>query len=251
MRSSEVAQLAGVSVRTLRHYHQVGILAEPERASNGYREYDVHDLVRLLRIRRLASLGIALERMPAILDDSDAGSEALFDELDAELADQIERLTRQREMLGSLRAYRAFPDLPPELARFQAAFAAAGLSREMARIDRDQSLLLAQVAGEQAMTDLFRIYERLAAPEVVGDATAALDALGSLEADAAPDEIQAVAERLGAVLRPFADELAHPLPPFDSHTVGVLLGAHSDAVLNEAQRRALVHLEEQLSDEDE
>ncbi|EED6225780.1 MerR family DNA-binding transcriptional regulator, partial [Salmonella enterica subsp. enterica serovar Haifa] len=49
MHSNELARLAGVTVRALRHYHQVGILAEPERRSNGYREYDVHDLIRVLR----------------------------------------------------------------------------------------------------------------------------------------------------------------------------------------------------------
>jgi DNA-binding transcriptional MerR regulator len=250
MRSGEVARLAGVSVRTLRHYHQVGVLPEPERGSNGYREYDVHDVVRLLRVRRLAALGIALERMPSILDESDAGSDTLLDDLDAELAGQVERLTRQREMLASLRAHRAFLDLPPELARFQAAFEAAGLSREMARIDRDQSLLLAQVAGEEAMTDLSRIYERLTAPDIVGELTAAMDVLGALHADAALEEVQAVSHRLGAVLAPFVSEIASPVPPFDSRAVGLLLGAHSDAVLNEGQRRALALLEEQLTGTD-
>ena len=96
MRSGEVARLAGVSVRTLRHYHQIGVLPEPHRRGGGYRDYDVHDLIRLLRIRRLASLGIPLERIPALLDeDQDAGD--VLAELDGELADQIARLTRQRE----------------------------------------------------------------------------------------------------------------------------------------------------------
>lgn len=246
MRSGEVARLAGVSVRTLRHYHQIGVLPEPERGSNGYREYDVQDLVRLLRVRRLASLGIALERMPAILDESDADSEALFDDLDAELAGQIDRLTRQRDMLRSLRAHRAFPDLPPELARFQAAFEAAGLSREMARIDRDQSLLLAQVVGEGAMADISRIYENLTAPAVVGEMAAAMDGLGTLDADAGPEEIDAVADRLGAVLRPFVEEFPVSLPPLARRAVGELLGAHSDAVLNAAQRSVLARLEAHL-----
>ena len=45
MRSGELAALAGVTVRTLRHYHQIGLLPEPERGGNGYRDYDVHDLL--------------------------------------------------------------------------------------------------------------------------------------------------------------------------------------------------------------
>ncbi|KJQ52727.1 hypothetical protein RS85_03621 [Microbacterium sp. SA39] len=120
----------------------------------------------------------------------------------------------------------------------------------MARIDRDQSLLLARVAGEEAMIDLTRIYERLTAPDVVGELTAAMDALGALPAAATHEEIRSVGHRLGAVLAPFVNEIAAPVPPFDSRAVGLLLGAHSDAVLNVAQRRALVLLEEQLTGTD-
>lgn len=39
MRSGELAELAGVSVRTLRHYHRIGLLPEPPRTSAGYRTY--------------------------------------------------------------------------------------------------------------------------------------------------------------------------------------------------------------------
>lgn len=61
MRSKELADLAGVTVRALRHYHQLGLLPEPPRAKNGYREYGAVDLARVLRIKRLSSLGISLQ----------------------------------------------------------------------------------------------------------------------------------------------------------------------------------------------
>ncbi len=50
MRSRKPASLAGVTVRTIRHYHQIDLLAEPPRDANGYRRYGVQHLVRLLRI---------------------------------------------------------------------------------------------------------------------------------------------------------------------------------------------------------
>ena len=166
MRSGEVARLAGVSVRTLRHYHQIGVLPEPHRRGGGYRDYDVHDLIRLLRIRRLASLGIPLERIPALLDeDQDAGD--VLAELDGELADQIARLTRQREVIAGLRAHGTAPDLPPELAPFLALFAASGSTADLSRIDRDQSILLAHLYGEEGMPWLTRFYARLAAPDLL------------------------------------------------------------------------------------
>ncbi len=55
MKSSELARMAGVSVRTLRHYHAIGLLPEPPRGDNGYRDYEPTHLLRLLRIRQLAS----------------------------------------------------------------------------------------------------------------------------------------------------------------------------------------------------
>ena len=47
----ELADLAGTSLRTVRHYHEVGLLDEPERHSNGYKQYGVAHLVRGIRQR--------------------------------------------------------------------------------------------------------------------------------------------------------------------------------------------------------
>lgn len=152
MRSGEVARLTGVTVRALRHYHQVGVLDEPERRSNGYREYDVHDVIRVLRIRRLSGIGVPLERMTELLDDNnnDDGdgalpdSERLLDELDTELAAQIDRLGKQRQLIARIRELGAAPDVPPELAPFLA-MSAASLSPELARFDREATVLLAHL----------------------------------------------------------------------------------------------------------
>jgi hypothetical protein len=58
----EVARLAGVTPRTVRHYHATGLLAEPSRDSPGYRRYGAADLIALVRVVRLRALG-----MPAAL----------------------------------------------------------------------------------------------------------------------------------------------------------------------------------------
>jgi DNA-binding transcriptional MerR regulator len=41
----ELAELAGTTVNTVRHYHRIGLLDEPERRNNGYKEYGVPHLV--------------------------------------------------------------------------------------------------------------------------------------------------------------------------------------------------------------
>lgn len=39
MRIGEFAELVGVTTRTVRHYHHIGLLPEPDRSANGYRIY--------------------------------------------------------------------------------------------------------------------------------------------------------------------------------------------------------------------
>lgn len=242
MHSGELARLAGVTVRALRHYHQVGVLPEPERRSNGYRSYDVHDLIRVVRIRRLASLGIPLERMPDLLDDAASDGGGLLDELDAELAGQIDRLTEQRDLIARLRAHDAPPDLPPELAPFLAVFAATGLSPGMARIDRDQSVLLAHLAGDEGMPQLARFYQRISAPALapaVVDIAERFDRLGPASTE---QEIAALVESFVASFEPLLEEFSDASEPDGLIASASLFSEYTADVLNEQQRRVLAQL---------
>jgi MerR family transcriptional regulator, thiopeptide resistance regulator len=66
-----VARVAGVSVRTLHHYEEIGPLPVSERTSAGYRSYDESDLARLQRI-----LYYREKRIPAFEDHDPAGGPA-------------------------------------------------------------------------------------------------------------------------------------------------------------------------------
>ena len=106
VKSNELAKLAGVTVRTLRHYHAIGLLDEPPRQANGYRDYRPEDPLRVLRIRQLASLGFPLDQVAGMLDELDAErsqreprlpadqptADDILAELDAALQKQIERV---------------------------------------------------------------------------------------------------------------------------------------------------------------
>ncbi len=98
----EVAKLIGVSPKTIRYYHQIGLLAEPKRTEGGYRLYAAHDLLRLQRIRRLRSLGLPLDRIKEILGESDVEQEVMLrnalQSLVQELTAQIIELEERREM---------------------------------------------------------------------------------------------------------------------------------------------------------
>jgi DNA-binding transcriptional MerR regulator len=91
LRIGELADLAGTTTRAVRHYHTLGLMAEPERDGSGYRRYGPADVVRLVRIRRLRALGLPLEQVSAALEPGgDAGvpeaARALVDELTEEIA---------------------------------------------------------------------------------------------------------------------------------------------------------------------
>ncbi|MFX1758774.1 MerR family transcriptional regulator [Rhodococcus sp. As11] len=123
MRISDLAQAAGTTVRAVRHYHRLGLMPEPPRAPNGYRDYGFADLVRLLRIRRLAQSGVPLGSVATVLggrfidgDDRDSGSDLTADlESLLEAADaQIRTLQVKRDALAAiLERHRAGDRLSP------------------------------------------------------------------------------------------------------------------------------------------
>lgn len=89
-----LARLAGVSVRTLHHYEDEGLL-NPRRAPNGYRVYGSGEVERLHSIIVLRSLGLSLARIGEVLD---GGPETYHDTL----VTHLEELRRRRDDLDRL-----------------------------------------------------------------------------------------------------------------------------------------------------
>lgn len=74
---AELAKLSRVSSRTLRHYHQVGLLRPAYTGHNGYRYYTQPELLRLQRILLLRELGLGLETIGQVLDGQSDQVDAL------------------------------------------------------------------------------------------------------------------------------------------------------------------------------
>jgi DNA-binding transcriptional MerR regulator len=87
-----VAELAGVSVRTLHHYDEIGLLSPGGRTPVGYRRYSEEDLERLQQILFYRELGFALEEIATILDDPQADAAAHLRRQHRLLSKRIERL---------------------------------------------------------------------------------------------------------------------------------------------------------------
>jgi MerR family transcriptional regulator, copper efflux regulator len=100
----EVAARVGLSLRTLRHYEEVGLVAASGRSDGGFRLYTEEDIRRLILVRTLRPAEFSLEELPELLQlraRADAGT--LTDEERARLAGFVdtatERLRLQRERL--------------------------------------------------------------------------------------------------------------------------------------------------------
>jgi DNA-binding transcriptional MerR regulator len=91
----QLARLAGVSVRTLHHYDQIGLLQPGRRNQSGYRLYQPADLLRLQQILFFRELDLPLQQIKALLDDPD------FDPLQAlrEHQKQLEKRAAQIAIL--------------------------------------------------------------------------------------------------------------------------------------------------------
>ncbi|URN18266.1 MULTISPECIES: MerR family transcriptional regulator [Streptomyces] len=82
----EVAARTGLSLRTIRHYEETGLVAPSARSRGGFRLYTEQDVVRLMVVRRVKPLGFTLDRMRDLLDAVDrldAGEELGTDEREA------------------------------------------------------------------------------------------------------------------------------------------------------------------------
>ncbi|MER8232760.1 MerR family transcriptional regulator [Streptomyces sp. NPDC094049] len=102
----ELAERAGATVKTVRHYSDRGLLPEAARSSGGHRRYGPEALDRLLLIRSLRALDLPVPEVGRALD----GPEALEDAVSEQLREVGDRLAELRWREASLRLVRDAPE---------------------------------------------------------------------------------------------------------------------------------------------
>ncbi|HEY8472206.1 MAG TPA: MerR family transcriptional regulator [Natronosporangium sp.] len=95
----EVARLTGVTVRTLHHYDEIGLLSPGERTAAGYRRYSEADLERLQQILGYRELGFSLEEIAEILADPAADHMVHLRRQHGLLLERLERLRKMIEAI--------------------------------------------------------------------------------------------------------------------------------------------------------
>ncbi|UKY47796.1 MerR family transcriptional regulator [Streptomyces inhibens] len=142
-----LAARAGVTVRAVRHYHQRGLLAEPERDASGYRRYDAQAVVDLIRIKTLADAGVPLARIDELLAAQPEEFAEAITEIDQTLEVKIRELTRHRRRIAELAAGDHL-FLPSEVIDILDRMRTLGVSERTVRIERDSWIMLVALAPE-------------------------------------------------------------------------------------------------------
>lgn len=147
----DAAAFVGITPRTIRHYHQVGLLPERERGSDGRRRYGYEEIIRLLWVRRMADAGIALEDIrdafacaaPDVAGDEDEVDDVLA-RLEDTLAAQEAELQRKRTAVQRMRTLGSRQGLLDNLVTDRLAAAPEGSLRQE---DLDTLLVTERIFG--------------------------------------------------------------------------------------------------------
>ena len=258
MRSNEIASLAGVTVRALRHYHAIGLLPEPPRQDNGYREYGSEHLARVFRIKQLASLGFPLDRIGAMLDQLDAASDQAsaatspldeLDELDSAIQAEIERLEAQRRTIAQIKREHLDPDLPVRFARaIKVLCGSEGLEIAPPEEQRTLLLLVGHLYRECDLDELERLTASMEHLGLVQHSIELDRMLNNLPETASEAERAALASKSVELFVPLLDlfDIENWDRPYTAEEA--LLLEFQNSLLNEAQKDVFERIYRELEE---
>jgi DNA-binding transcriptional MerR regulator len=147
----DAASFVGITPRAVRHYHEIGLLPEPERGSDNRRRYGYDEMIRLLWIRKMADAGVALDDIrDAFAEttppraDSDNDVAGVLERLEESLTLKEAELQRQRAAVEQMRTRGSRMGLLSDFVTDRFASLPAGSLR---RADLDNLLVIERVFG--------------------------------------------------------------------------------------------------------
>ena len=212
----DLAALAGVSTRAIRHYHAVGLLPEPERDTSGYRRYGPADVVIAVRVARLRALGMPIATIREQVGGGAVDLSSALRDLAEDLDREVERLTTVRNRLRLLAD--AGPGAPAE-AMAEALRVAGRLGTGPLPAPEHEAAALVDALHPGGMAGALETAGPLLAdPELMDRLAGLLERFRALpESPEDPDEL--AAEIAAALPRP-----ADAPPPVDVAAMDRLLG---------------------------
>ncbi|MFF4855038.1 MerR family transcriptional regulator [Streptomyces rubiginosohelvolus] len=219
----QLARSVGVSVKTVRVYHDKGLLPEPDRDASGYRRYGADDAIDLIKIRTLAEAGVPLTRIRDLRSADDASFQQALGQIDDELTDRIRDLRATRDRLRRLAAGRLAP-LPEDVGGHLEQLARWGFTQAWVDLQRDLWILAFATHPDHAIT-LFRDQAEMLAAPALRQLFLAYDRARDLDAgdpgldDLAHRIVKATLERYGPDGLPELDDGTSEIPALIQGTV--------------------------------
>jgi DNA-binding transcriptional MerR regulator len=147
----QLADYAGVTIKTVRHYHRRGLLAEPPRDASGYRRYDAEHAVQLIKVRTLADAGVPLARIKGLLAAVPEQFATAIADIDRNLQARLDQLRHTRERIAQLNAgARLF--VSAEIADVLDRLGELGVSQRALRAERDMWILMQAASPTEVAT---------------------------------------------------------------------------------------------------
>ncbi len=218
---SQLAAYAGVTVRTVRHYHSKGLLPEPARDHSGYRRYDAAAVVELIRIRTLAEAGVPLSRIQELLSASEEEFAEAIEDIDRRLRAEIRQRQRHRERVAQLSAGDRLA-LPPEAVDYLERLRQLGVPERAIEMERDAWILVAAQIPDQMPALMALKRGQIEDPAV---AAIYLDLVEAADWDADDPRLPVIADQLVVLIEKDAEQWSEDqIPDFtlDDELVALL-----------------------------
>ncbi|WP_406055662.1 MerR family transcriptional regulator [Streptomyces sp. NBC_01077] len=159
----QLARHVGVSIKTIRVYHDKGLLPEPDRDASGYRRYGAQDAIDLIKIRTLAEAGVPLARIRELRSATDEEFQQALRGIDDEMTARIHGLRATQGRLRRLAAGQLSP-LPTEVGEHLENLARWGFTPRWVDLQRDLWILVFATHPDRATVLFHDQAESLADP---------------------------------------------------------------------------------------
>ena len=190
-----ISELVGITVRTLRYYHQIGLLREPKRTTKGLL-YDETHLLTLLRIKRFSMMSLTLDEIADIIHTpTSPRARRILLELDQALADRVAEIESQRRVIDECLRDNTPVDILPRFARHLAALRRLG-SYDTTAADK----ALEELASGYGSEEVERVVDEVIQDPVISRLSVLEERLRRLNEDSGDPELDDLAKDYGRLL---------------------------------------------------
>ena len=190
-----ISDLVGITVRTLKYYHQIGLLREPKRTTKGLL-YDETHLLTLLRIKRFSMMSLTLDEIADIIHTpaSPRARRILLD-LDQALAGRVAEIESQRRVIEECLRDNTPVDVLPRFARHLAALRRLG-NYDTTAADK----ALEELAAGYGSEEVARVVDAVIQDPIISRLSVLEERLRRINEDSGEPELTDLAKDYGRLL---------------------------------------------------